>query len=88
MVKDIFFEATRGKRNIDNYCDGMLLIEMLADKNMATYIRYYFDQLCNCEIDAEGALARLVDMAYSNSCGANGYTETSKRILAAYHRFF
>lgn len=87
MVEDIFFEATRGKRNADNYADGMYLMDMLTAKNCADFIRYYWNQLSNAEIDAEAALSRLVDGAYENSTGVNGMTETSKSIIRAYYKF-
>lgn len=89
MVKDIFFDATYGKRNPNNYAEGMWLIEAIADKITASVIRsYYNDHFILATMDAESTLARLVDMAYSYSCGANGYTKTCQRILSAYHRFF
>ena len=33
MVKEIFFDATKGKRTLENFVDGMTVIERL---------RYYF----------------------------------------------
>ena len=87
MVKEIFFDATDGKRNIDNFTYGKDLIDLLVVKNAASFIRYYFDQYREGYIDAESALRRLVDGAYMNTTGANGMTETSKRLMADYYRF-
>lgn len=88
IAKEVFFEATRSKRSLDNYVDGMFLIEILAKKNSSDYLRYVYGKLNNAEIDAETALARLVDCAWQNTCGVNGYTDTSVALLKAYHRFF
>ena len=88
MVKEVFFDATHGKRNPNNYAEGMWLIEAIADKITAPVIRSYFWDYVAAATDAESTLSLLVDMAYSYSCGANGYTKTSQRILSAYHRFF
>lgn len=87
-VRVIFYEATRGKRSVDNYVDGVWLMEILSKKNSSDYLRYVYDKLISAEIDAESALARLVDGAWENSTGKNGYTATSIEILKAYHRFF
>lgn len=87
MVKDIFFEATRGKRELSNYAEGMYLMEMLVAHNTVKYIGFYYEQLVNAEIDAESALSRLVDMAWNNTMGSNGYTKTSLSILKAYNIF-
>lgn len=88
MVKEVFFAATRGKRNPNNFAEGMWLIEAIADKLTKQYISGIFEDYLRDDIDAEDTLARLVDFAYSNACGANGYTPVAQRILAAYHRFF
>lgn len=88
IVKEIFFEATRNKRSHDNYVDGMWLIEILAKRNSADYLKHIYAKLDEAEIDAESALARIVDVAWQNSCGVKGYTDTSLAIMKAYHRFF
>lgn len=88
MVKEIFFDATRDKRTAANYAEGMWLIETIANKITAPVISSYYWDYVAAATDAESTLAHLTDMAYSYSCGANGYTKTSQRILSAYHLFF
>ena len=87
ITKEIFFEATGSKRTLDNYVDGMWLIEILSKKNSSDYLRHVYDKLYRAEIDVETALRRIVDSAYYNSLGVNGMTDTCKEILRAYHRF-
>lgn len=41
MVKEIFFDATNGKRTADNFVDGMTVIERLR----YYFYRSYFDEL-------------------------------------------
>lgn len=84
MVKDIFFEATNGKRSVDNFVEGQMLIRLLTEKNTRDFIAYCWDKLSNAYWDGEHALRALVDEAYGNSLGVNGMTETSKAILHAY----
>ena len=87
MVKEIFLDATRGKLTPGDL-DAWWLVETIADKLDKKSIASIYDDLRECYLDAEGALSRLVDFAYMESTGANGMTETCKRILQTYHRFF
>lgn len=86
MVKEVLFDATTGKRTNANFAEGLDLIDLIGRLCSAESIRYYYNQYKEAEITAEHALQRLVDMAFDNSLGSNGMTETSKRVLSAFHK--
>ena len=87
LVKDIFFEATRGKRNLDNFVDGMWLIEIIAKNNYAWAIKDWYNKLSEGALTAKDTLRKMVDMTYINTSGVSGATATSKEVLRAYRKF-
>lgn len=88
LVKDIFFEATNGKRNANNYVDGMWLIETIAANNYKWAIEKWWEELVEGKRDAKSILDSMVDSTYSNTSGVNGYTKRSMSVLNTYYKFF
>ena len=87
MVKDIFFLVTNGKRNKDNYVDGMWLIETVARTNWAWAIKDWWNQVVQDPDHAEKVWNKMIDMTYINTSGVNGYTPTSKKVMDVYWMF-
>lgn len=87
MVKDVFFLVTAGKRSKENFVDGMWLIEIVAKSNWAWAIKDWWNQVDENPDQAEKVWDKMIDMTYMNTSGANGMTETSKKVMDVYWMF-
>ena len=87
MVKDVFFLATAGKRCLDDYVDGMWLIETIASNNYAWAIRDWWKQVDENPDDVNKVFDEMIDMTYSNVSGVNGMTSRSRRVMDIYWMF-
>lgn len=87
LVKEMFFAATSGKRNLDNFVDGMWLIEIIAANNYAWYIRENYEAYVAGTKSARRVFSDLVDTTSNNVSGVNGPTQRSKEVRRAYYRF-
>lgn len=84
MVRQIVVAAANEKVN---WIDGTWLIETIAKNNYAFAVQSWFDEYINTDATALQILDKMVDMTYMNTSGANGYTETSSRVLKVYWMF-
>lgn len=82
MFKEIFFDATEGKRSNDNYVDGMTLIDCLPTKLDKTYLSMVYNQYINGEKSSRQILSRLgSDLRYFGTPMYRWYGEMLERVL-------
>jgi hypothetical protein len=71
LVKDIFFEATRGMRTADNFVEGQYLMDEIARNNYKSTIKAAWDDLDEDRKPAHKILGELVDITARNTYNAN-----------------
>jgi hypothetical protein len=88
MVKEIFFDATQGKRTDANFVDGMYLLDVIPAYLPKDYIEWVYARYKDARIDARHALSSLVDGALENNIGTRGRNERYYAIRNSYKRIF
>ena len=87
LVKDIFFEATKGLRTLDNYVDGYTLITEIAANNYKWAIAAWYKAVED-GADPRKVLDEMVDRTERNTYNSNYQPTTkSKAIMQAYYTF-
>jgi hypothetical protein len=87
MVKDIFYEATKGKRCAANFIDGMFLIETIAKHNYKWAIERWWNEVNEGRI-AYWTLNEMVTQTIHNTYNSNCMpTPTTARVREAFHTF-
>lgn len=71
MFKEIFFDATNGKRNSGNFVDGMTLIDCLPAKLSKEYLVVIYNQYINGQRSSRVILSRLASTL--RACGTPIY---------------
>lgn len=77
MVKEIFFDATRGQRTRENFVDGMLVIDSLH----CFYYRTYFEDIYAKWQNGEKT-SRQIMVKIANDLQARGYYNDRARLVA------
>ena len=74
MVKDIFFLATEGQRTIDNFVQGMGVIDAVAGRNYRTTIKDSWDEVNEAgdRDTARKVMHFLKNVTFMNLCGSDG----------------
>ena len=76
MVKDIFFLATEGSRTLDNYVEGMDIIDAVAENNYRSTIQRAWDEVSESgdRATARRVMSSLGNITAINLGGVNGPT--------------
>ena len=89
LVQEIFFEATRGMRTLENFVAGQILMDELAAHNSKSYIESNWKDMYYGNKSPRKVLRDLVDWAVRNTYNANlKATPKSKMIHNTYYSNF
>ena len=87
LVKDVFYEATRGLRSLDNLVDGYTLVYEIAANNYKWAIKDWWQEVSD-GADARKVLDEMVEQTLRNTMNGN-YMPTAKtrKVEDAYYTF-
>jgi hypothetical protein len=87
LVKDVFYEATNGLRNRDNFIDGYTLIYAIAENNYKWAIKDWWQEVSD-GADAREVLDKMFEQTLRNTYNGNLMpTAKSRQVEQAYYTF-
>ena len=79
MVKDIFFDATTGRRTYDNYRYDMLVIDGLK----SFYYRWYFEQLYQEWLKGKKTSSQIMERIYQDLLIRGRFNDHAREVAMA-----
>lgn len=83
MVKDIFFDATKGIRTVDNYMDGQIVLNSLQ----SFYYRFYFERIYKEWQDGTSSARSLLHHIYLDLRQRGAFNDHAREVADALRTF-